>query len=483
MKSTWSWYWLIPIALFIVQLIFTLNSFSQVRQEELSESISYPFWLRERVICNGITSQVGWYGPLLIIYEVFGFDIFTAKYLRLGLTLISYFCLALLLKKYLGEKRAALPLLTAGLSPTLLYFTVLSVPFGLDLQIFPICLYLALTCDFKNRRGIAKQVMLWLLAMLTWMSYPTFIFYIPVLVSVFIYRLYKEGRTQFVTLGLANLAVFLAPVVVAFLYVKNKEMLIYDPVTGGGLFRAHGQINFNLQTFLENLTILKHDLFVASVSYYFELARVEFSNFYPIITIFSVLAACVMFYVKVKRVRKILILLVLGLVLNVTFANLTGETGGIRRATSLLVLFYTLFCFGWYYVLKLPKKLILKKILIGGFFLVFIHHLTSIPANLENLKGVSRFRENQWFSQAETPKESLNLYLDQIQKSDLALVCADKSGKPIFCGGYEYNLIYPAIEGACLWNNLACHGIKIYDFKSEALVPLSLSCWTNNVGL
>src|SRR3989344_5622438 len=103
-------YLLIPLSLFILQAILTFNSFGQIRYEELAESVRNPFWLSGRSIYDGVSSNVGWYGTNLIIYNIFGFDLHSAKYFRLFLSLVSLFCLGNILKRYLGKKMAILPL-------------------------------------------------------------------------------------------------------------------------------------------------------------------------------------------------------------------------------------------------------------------------------------------------------------------------------------------------------------------------------------
>lgn len=476
MRKSNSWYYLIPLVLFWVQLIFTVNSLGIIRQEELSESISYPFWLQERIICNGITTQLGWYLPLMFFYKVFGFGLFTARYLRLILQLFSLLALAAIFRRYLG-KFAWLPLLVIGLSPTMLYFNTLAVSYGLDLQIFPICLWLLLFADFKKTLGILKLALSWTVAMVTWMSYPTFLYYLPVLALV-THTTYKSNKTNRSYLVIVAAAVsFLAPLILAFLYVKNRSVLIYDPVTHSGIFRANGHLSLDFKTFLDNLKILKYDLFSRSVSYYFEVGAVEFSNFYPIIAIFCVFFASFLLFLKVKRLRKIIAVLFLAIPAVLLLSNVTGELGGIRRSTELLFLFYTLFGFGWYFVRSSKINKSLKIILTAGFFLILVHHIIVIPANIGSLRNDRKFSEGQWFSAVQTPQQSLDMFVQQIQKSDLSLICVDQSQKPASCGGYEYNLIYPAIFGACQWNDLLCHKIEAYDFEKGRVASLKLDCW------
>src|SRR5712691_6154053 len=114
-------YWTLPLLLFLLQVAFTLHSLPQLRYEELAESVRNVYWLEHRTTYDGISSNVGWYGTLLVAYRLFGFCLYGAKFVRLFLSFFSLLALAAVLAKYLPAQRAWLPLLVAGLSPTLLY--------------------------------------------------------------------------------------------------------------------------------------------------------------------------------------------------------------------------------------------------------------------------------------------------------------------------------------------------------------------------
>ncbi len=76
-------YWSITALLCVVQLVFTLHSRSQLRYEELAESVRNVLWLEHRTIYDGVSSNVGWYGTLLIVYKIFGFPLHAVKFVRL----------------------------------------------------------------------------------------------------------------------------------------------------------------------------------------------------------------------------------------------------------------------------------------------------------------------------------------------------------------------------------------------------------------
>lgn len=476
-------YWLIPVILVILQAIYFNQALIHIRQEELTESVSNIFWFQKGNVCSGLTTSVGWYGQLMVIYNLFGFSLATVKIYKLFLVAISLFCLASILKNFLGAKKAWFPLLVIGLSPTYIYFNSLSIHYGMDLVYFPICLYLVLNIKFETEIfDWIKQIALWTVAMVAWMSYPSFIYYLPVLFTIFIYKLFKKHnlKRQFIYKTIIlNIIFFLLPLVLAFLYVNDKNMLIYDPKSGTGLFRGNGSLTFDLKIVWDNLQVIISDLFYLYSSYYFEIAEVEFSGVYPIIPVLFVLILSFYSVYKNKKLRLIILGLLLYLVLTLILTSLTFPLPGIRRATIVLAIFYSLFVFSYYFVLKTKwKNKWIPSLTLGVFSLLLIHNVLAFQSNLEFLKRPTDYKEGAWFYIAGTPQKSLNMQMDKIQKEDLTLICIDKNRQPVKCGGYSYNLIYPAIAGSCLWNNLNCHQIKKYDFEKKELVPISLDCWS-----
>lgn len=491
-------YFTIPLVLFLLQAVYTFNSFGQIRIEELLESVRSVWWFQNRLVFNGAFSNFGWYAPLALIYNVFGFSLSAAKYLRLVIALVSLFCLASVLKKYFGVKRSWLPLLTIGLSPTLLYFNVLQVQYGIDLQFFPICLWFATGLTFNKNSQILGQILLWTLAMIAWMAYPAFIYYLPVLAFIHAYKLWNSSNYQSLrssssvarTAGLKLLkklrypkllnylaiAVisFLLPLILSVLYIQNRDLLWFDPYVQRGMFRNNGEVSLNLAQVVENVRVMSIDMFVAPVSWHFEVHKVEFSDYYPIITILGVLLFCLLLLRK-KKYRFPLILLLLYFLLNILATNLTGEAGGVRRNTVLLAIFYVLFSFVWAHGMGVRTSKYARYTFIGVFGLLLFHHVISYPVNLKYLKEPSKFKEDVWFVQAETPQKSLDLFVNIITKTDLSLICKDQSGENSQCK--HYTLIYPAIAGSCFWNKLFCNKLLIYEPNSGEMIPLDFGYW------
>lgn len=477
------WFWSLPLILCVLQLFFTLNSMSQIRYEELAESVRNVFWLENATIYDGVSSNVGWYGTLLIIYKTLGFSLHTAKFFRLFLVLLSLFCLAALLKKYLGPKKAIVPLLVFGLSPTLLYFNTLQTSYGLDLQYLPICLYLLLTINFRMFwSALLKQIILWSVVMVAWMSYPTFVFFLPALGLLFLWQIFKQvGFKKPLLLSgsfLVSLFSFIWPLVAAFAYVKDKNLLMFDPVVKSGIFRGAGSFYFDAGSFLKNISRTFSDLFIQSGSYYFEIASVDFSNIYPSVAVLMVLIVSLILLFKARKLRLPLVLSWFTLIFGLLVANFTADpTGypGIRRNTALLASFYALYATLWYWVLNQKwQSFQFRNIVMTVLLLVPLHHLLAYPVNIFNLGKPSPYQYTHIFTLSDTPSKSLDLMVERVQSEDLKLACYDPEGNLTTC---RYVEGYAAVSGYCLWNGLNCHKVLGYDSKRSEFIPLSLDLW------
>ncbi len=448
-------YFLLPLLLFILQAIYTFNSFNQIRYEELANAIRNPFWLSQGLVYDGVSTSVGWDGTILIIYNLFGFNLFTGKFFRLFLSLISFFCLSLILKKYLGEKWAWLPLLLIGLSPTLLFYTTLQAQYAIDLQYLPIVIYLLINSRWWiNLIGV-------FISMIAWLSYPPFMFYLPLLVWLYI------KNNQGVKKISSALVAFIFPFIIPYLYISNKEIFLNDTNTGGGVFRGAG--NFSLDSFSSNLVGLFSDLFIKGKSYHFEVYLAEFSLIFPIISL-AFLVYGLWEVIKLKKWRMLIILSLVSAVAVVVLSSLTLDPSGfpgIRRYTPVLVGFYALLIIVW-------QSGVLKKWGMVVLGLLLIHHLIVYPVNLIHLKDPSPSKEPLWFSRLETPQKSLDSLVETVQKEDLKLVCMDEKKNPVYCRLSE---VYAAVAGSCQWNHLDCHQILGYDFKSNQLIPLNVGLW------
>lgn len=231
-----SFYWLIPILAFIPQLLMTLNSFNQIRQ-----------------IISGLHVNVGWYGFLALVYKFFGFSLHTGKISYLVMAFFTNFALFYLLKKFFKIWIASLILLTITLSPTYLFMNALNLHWALTFHILVVILLLLYSLDF-SKRGLSF-----------------------VISGVIFYWLKFQAHLRGV-----GLVAFLLPLIMLFLWVDNKQMLLFDPETGSGLFKGGGKFSFSADIFSQAWTNFLSDFFVRGVSHHYEVAQAEFSLIFPI---------------------------------------------------------------------------------------------------------------------------------------------------------------------------------------------------------
>lgn len=475
-------YWLFLLGLFFLQALYTFNSMGQIRYEELAESVRNVFWLQNRLIYDGVSSNIGWYGTLLVIYNFFGFSLHTAKFFRLFLQFISIICLAAILKKFLGTKNSIIPLLTIALSPTLLYFNTLQAQFGIDLQYLPICLYLIMELDRRKKYSLlAKQFLLGVIGMIALMSYPTFIFLIPALTVFYLYKMKQLFRGELI-LFLRNILITilsaLLPLVSFFFIIENRQLLIYDQTIKAGLFRGAGILYFDFRTLIFNFSHLLSDLFVQANSYYYELATAEFSQIYPIISIITILTISIIFSVYKTKYRIILLVLAVTFIFNILVSGFTFDPSGrpgIRRNTASLAVFYSLFTLTWYFIHSIKwESASLKGVVLIVLLFVPIHHLLAYPLNLSNLSKPSLYQYLHIFNFDQAPQKTLELLVQKVKTEDLKLGC-QKDGEGLsYC---RYSEIYPAVAGFCRWNNLQCQKVLGYDEKQGIFIPLSPRLW------
>lgn len=463
--------------LFLAQVLFSLNAHNQIRYEELSESVRNVWWLQNNQVFSGINSHLGWYTPLKIVYNIFGFSFEYIKYLRLFLHLISIVCLALLLKNILVFKKSLVPLITIALSPTLLFFNSLSTHYGVDMQYLPIILYLLTKISFRrDTLSLIPHILVWSLSMIAWAAYPTFLYYLPAITIFYIYKLFKEEdkgiiRTRYLFISLIS---FLLPIVLMVLQIQNKQILILDPNTGGGLFRGPGR----LATLAEGIERIYHTFlgFAGfSESYYYEVSKKDFADFYPVLSILVSIFLGIKLALKNKQVRFFASLITLTAVVNLFVLALIWDDSGpssVRRATGLLAVFYAFYILGWYALFRLNFTTRIRYLLILILLLLPLHHLLVLPVNIIHLQDKSPYREQVWLSRVEnSPGASLKSYIEMVRREDLKLYVSYPKDAEF---GYVYNWIYSAVSGYCYWNKINCHKIYGFDLGKGGFVELNL---------
>jgi len=469
-------YWAVPFLLFLLQAVFTLRSMPQLRYEELAESVRNVYWLEQRTIYDGFSSNIGWYGTILVIYRLFGFWLYGAKFVRLALSLISLLALASVFAKYLPPERAWLPLSIFGLSPTLLYFNTLQTSYGIDLQYFPITLYIVLSLNFSSRAvAFAKEVLLGVIAMWACLSFPAFLFYLPVLTILFLQRLLRDaghhGRSVVVKNVLVVLGGFLLPLSL-IARLKDPSLLIFDPRLRSGIFRGGGVFSWDPMHMPTSVIQILIDLFRHATSYYFEVASVDFSNWFPLAAVCLIAIFSLVF--GLWRHNELLAhsLAWTTLSLNLIAAHLTGGPPGIRRATPSLAAIYALVAITCYELPRLKTSVRLFKIVLKcGVLLILVHHLLAVPQNYTQLSATSPSQYKLFFLEEGTPGRSLDHLVQEAQRADLRLSC---SGPQADC---RYAEVYAAVSGACLWNHLACHNVLGFDYKSQQFIALRTELW------
>lgn len=472
-------YWFIPFVLWFLQIIYFRASLFQFRLEEFFDVRSV-YWFQHRLVFNGGYANVGWYAPITILYNIFGFSFAIGKIYRSVLYFVSILCLWSVLKKYLGEKRAVVPILVIGLSPTLLFYSTIQVPWGSDLQFLPICIFIAVSSARWLKFFFLREVLLGFISMLAWLAYPTFFYFLPFIFGLwFFYHRFKFRKLgkNFMVLFIS----FLIPLVLTLLWVQNKQILIRDPNLYRGLFTGNGSFEMNPSVWGGNLKLMFGDLFVSAKSYYFEAAKVEFSDIYPVLGLAAAFGVCLMQISKRLRLRKLAIILCLALLASLTLTNLTGPAtlGGIRRNTPVLVAIYALFAYVWFLVSSKKKRLVWDNIVGASLILILLHHIIVFPVNLAKIKLQSNFAEKVWFTDQGSVQATLANYLGQVTKRDIILSCVDSQNRQVYCE--QLSVPFSTIKSACLWNHLSCHDILGYDPQVNDVVKLDVNFFPNRI--
>lgn len=471
-------YWFLPFLIALIQLMYSANSTFQIRYEELGEGVRNVFWLHQGYLYDGGSSNVGWYGLLLLIYNFFGFDLFTAKLLRVILLLASLICLAGLLKNLLGVKKAFIPLIAIATSPALLFFNTLNVEYGIDLVYLPIVLLLIQALKFRNSFfDYIKTISLGVITMIAWLSYPTFIFYFPILIFFFIWRLRQNTQQKlikFLPQFISGLIAFCLPFLTTIIYLKEPTTFLADPKDGKGVFRAGGVITGEINLFLSSVGGVFLDLFYKGQSYYYE---VVYSDFSGVITILPLLASILISSHLIKEIKWKWFILVIYLTV---FANLVlagfstdgSDNPGLRRFTPTLAAIYALFTISWYFVTTHKWQEKAPKILISAILLILpLQHLLVLPLNISQIQ-TSPYQYSLWFGN--NPDKSVQQTVETLKKEDLKLACFDQEKQPIQC---RYQEFYTTVKGACIWNRLQCKEILGYDEKRKEYIPLNTNLW------
>ncbi len=477
-------YWFLLLIVFIFQAYYSLQTTNQIRREEVAESIRNVYWLDQGSIYDGVSSNIGWYGSLLLVYKTFGFTLFTAKFFRLLLHLLSLFCLAEIFRRLIGYKMALLPVSTIGLSPTLLFFNTLQTSFGIDLQYTPIAVFLLYTTKFRQQQSdIVKIVLFWFIVMLACMSYPSFVLYIPSLLLIYIYMFIKNKKDLslhwIIYYVLASLSGFFLPLIISIIYLNNPEMLLYDPNVNAGLFRGGGQVSFDFTIIRRGVMTTIEDLLGIDYSFYYELRQSDFST---AISYFSLISSIITFITigclnKTNRVVFLSILLLFVLSLFIPNLSLKGMPG-IRRCTGILTAIYAMYSINYlFFTHHNPRQKLIKYTGILLCLIIPVNHTWSYMQNIKYTDNESKHSFKPWLSIKETPQESLWYLLEETNKSRTPLICFDiEKNRPIPC---RYSEVFAMLSGYRIWNNLENVPIQAYDWRSNRYITLNADLWNS----
>lgn len=484
------------VVLFFLQFLMTKAQMEQLHVEDLAESVRSPYWWSQRTVFNGVSSSVGYYFLLSGAFKVFGYTLYMAKWVRLAMHLLSLVAIALLLKRWMGAKLALVPLLVAGSSPSWIFFNSNQAQFGIDLQFFPLLLVTAIYLPLK--RGFLTYFCVGLLGTLSvWsaLTYPTGLFYLPLLAAVVAWRWWKEDgnwRSLF-WIGLAFAAGFVWPIVAALLYVKDPQLLIQDPVFKSGIFRGGGR-GFTRRPHVigEHYLVVLRDLFVAPNSYFFTPSTVEFGSWLgrlgflcTAVGSLYVLAKLALRF-QLRSWKTVLANPSVALILWLTafalfffnFPQFVATFPGLRRTTGFLFAYYGLVAYLWYLAFDNGRADFSKKlrvIFILGACFHLASNVISYERNLIFARGKDHRAGNETlFTTAGDPMSSL-IYWEEQTRRGVPLRCEEFTFT-----GCRYPEMFGAIQGYRLWENKPPADIWGWDPYLKKNRVLELSIWEQN---
>ena len=466
-------FWVLVALLFAAQAAYTIAGLDRLWYEEVAEGIRNPFWLDHRLIYDGVSSNVGWYGVVLLVYKVFGFSAYAAKYVRLALHAVFLVSSAILLKRWLGPRRARLPLVAVGLSPTMLYFNNLGTSYGTDVQLFAPILLLVVTIGDRMREGRAglavRQYASGFLAMMACLCYPAFLVYLPILLAFYIWLSRSSAAGQTLK-GLAWVAFgFLTPVGAALAYVRNDRTLLADPSVGGaGVFRGGGSA-WTLDPFevMRASASVLQDLFMKGTTYYFSLPHVEFSGTLGVAAAWGILVSALVVGWNWKPSRVPLALAGGLCVLSLTLPSMSIHLAGLRRSTGFIAGLYVILACVW--AAPVPAGLRAAAVWAGKLacLLLVVHHFIVFAPNVRYLSTETRKMDDPWFNRFGTPNESIRTWAREFVLRDRPLNCQAISK----CRSSE---IYAAVAGYVRWNRLGERPVLMTDWNSGVMKELDI---------
>ena len=470
--------WGVPVLLCLLQAWQINASLERLFYEEIAESIRNVYWLEEREIYDGVSSNIGWYGLLLSIYKTFGFSIYTAKVVRLCLYAVAIFSLTWSLIHCFGAKKAILPLFALGLSPTWLYFNTYQTTYGLDLTYAAILLPLLISHrqNPENQRSGWRLFTIGILTCMGATTYPAFLLYLPFIVLSLCWPGDKHAFSWPLCAKqlLRWSAGFLTPLALATLYLKEPGRLFYDPeAKGTGLFRAGGMgLSFSLETLQTNLLQVFKDLFERGSSYYFSLPYPEFGGPLSWLSIVACGLICAQIWKKRVGTPYLLYAGIGLLILSAVLPNLSSLFPGLRRCTGLIAGFYILYTLAASSAFGFANKT-LRNLCFLGMLALPIDHLLAFQRNLSQLKIEEQYNNYPLLGTEPLPKEALDEWLSFTQAGK-AIDCNKEVPDDHPC---KLSEIFGALQGYRVWNGQNPTPIYAKPRKYQENIELKLETW------
>ncbi|HEX7481820.1 MAG TPA: hypothetical protein VF331_28695 [Polyangiales bacterium] len=481
---------LVWLLLLLLQTAATYAARDRFGYEELAESVRNPFWLEQRTIYDGVSSNIGWYGLCLVLYKLFGFSLALCKWMRLGLQAISLGCVLSLLRRALPSPSHLLPAFAIALSPTLLYFNTYQASYGSDLQLAPIALLCVLSIDpSRPLHSTLLHAGFGALAALACMSYPAFVFYLPFAAVLFAWlhwTSWRAGRVaraagapvwrevmQRLLSAVAAPLTMVAVVAASALCLRDPKRLFHDERTGAGLFRGGGgPIDFDLGAIALGVQRTLSDLLISGRSYYFNLSSVELGGWLGGLACILPLGAALWLLARRPASSRWLAVAIVMMVFGLVVPNLASALPGLRRCTLFVFSFYL-------FVTLLMKELQTQAV--GGrrttvvsavpVAVLLLHHLLAYPAVIEDLQRESASRPADWWLQAApTPALALQHWVAKAEAGELIRCPAGAAQGAEEC---RYGELFAAVAGYQLWT--LGHEPKVVIANPHTGAPLSLS--------
>ena len=456
----------------IPQAIATSAAWNRFQYEELAESIRNPFWLSNHSIYDGVSSNIGWYGFMAAFYRVFGFALASGKTAKLLIWIVAIFFLIDILRKFLSWSRLWLPLFLISLSPTLLYFNTTQASYGIDLPFAIICLSITLRIS-KTRKPIILCAILGMVSAWASMCYGTFLFCIPSL-GLTLLTFYRKPAGI-----LLGALVFILVPILSSLYLEHPALLFNDPKTQAGLFRGGGgAMVLDWQVLITGLSQTCTDLFSGGTSYYFPLHSVEFGGALGLLCFLLLSFSSVLIFLRQPKLRVPIAIGTLLIVLSLVIPNLSEKLPGLRRNTPALAGFYAVVVLLWLGSTQVGLIKWKTRLIQFSVFLLLLHHLIGFSGLYWQLSEESLVLREPWLKIAITPRESLEIWKNKIEKGQ-PLSCEPTDSHPV--PNCRYSELFAALAADQYWNQKKTPKVMAIDPNTKNEIELRTKLWDDYI--